>query len=149
MIAIIAHQRRKVEGGRQTGLPSIQQRPKPFIRLLGRSETSKHSHRPEPAAVHRRLYSSCKRVLPGIAEFFLWIEVRQVLVGVDGFYFDIGQRLKRVVSLRMPFSHWTINFLIPTPFRLHALCIIASGTACKYLGLGVLSRSTLLRLQKG
>ena len=55
MVAVVAHQRRHVEVGRQPGLALADQVFEAPVRVLGRAETGDLAHRPEPPAIHRRV----------------------------------------------------------------------------------------------
>ena len=52
-IGIEAHQRRQVEGHRQTRLALLQQIAKARVGLFGRGETRELAHGPQPATIHR------------------------------------------------------------------------------------------------
>ena len=68
MVGVVAHQRRHVEGGREAGLPVLEQVAEARVRLLGRAEAGELPHRPEPAAVHRRVDAARERIRPGVPE---------------------------------------------------------------------------------
>ncbi len=63
MVGVVAHQRRHVERGRQAGLAVLEQVAEPLVRLLRRAEPGELAHRPEPAAVHRRVDAAREREL--------------------------------------------------------------------------------------
>ena len=70
-VTVVSHQGREIEGGRQPGLPLIEQIPKTLVGLPGRSEAREHSHRPEAAPVHGRLNPARVGKLTGKAELTL------------------------------------------------------------------------------
>ena len=63
VIGVVAHQRRHVEGGREPGLAVLEQVAEALVRLLGRAEAGELAHRPEAAAVHRRVDAARERIL--------------------------------------------------------------------------------------
>ena len=67
-VGVVAHERREIEGGREPRLPLREQVLEARVGLLGRAEAGEHAHRPEAAAVHRRLHAARERVLAGQAE---------------------------------------------------------------------------------
>ena len=69
-----AHQRRQVEGGREPGLAVLEQVAEALVRLLRGAEAGELPHRPEPAAVHRRIHAAREREFPGIAEVALVVD---------------------------------------------------------------------------
>ena len=84
VVAVEAHQRRQVEGGRQPGLPLLQQELEALVRLSGSAEPGKLPHRPQPPAIHARVDAALKRVLP---RFFVAIRlVAARLAGVRLFW---------------------------------------------------------------
>ena len=74
VVRVVAHQRRHVERGREPGLAVLEQVAEALVRLLGRAEAGELAHRPEPAAVHRRVDAARERVLPRIAEIALVVD---------------------------------------------------------------------------
>src|SRR5881397_2011572 len=71
MIGVVSHLRRQIERDRETGLPHLQQMMEPLVGLLGRPEPRVLAHRPEPAAIHRRIGTTRERRLTGQAEVTL------------------------------------------------------------------------------
>ena len=67
-VGVEAHLRRQVERDRQAGLALIEEVAEPAIRLGRRGEAGVLAHRPQPAAVHRRLDAASERVLAGEPE---------------------------------------------------------------------------------
>ena len=68
MIRVVAHERRHVEGGREPGLAVLEEVAEALVRLLGRAEAGELAHRPEAAAVHRRVDAARERILARVAE---------------------------------------------------------------------------------
>ena len=63
MVRVVAHQRRHIERRRQPRLPMLEQIPKPLVRLRRRPEPRELPHRPQPAAIHRRIHTPRERKL--------------------------------------------------------------------------------------
>ena len=61
MVGVVAHQRRHVERGREAGLAVVEQVAEALVRLLGGAEAGELPHRPELAAVHRRIDAARER----------------------------------------------------------------------------------------
>ena len=61
VVGVVAHQRRHVERRREAGLPVVEQVAEARVRLLRRPEAGELAHRPEPAAVHRRVDAARER----------------------------------------------------------------------------------------
>ena len=82
---VVAHLGRQVERDRQARLALLEQVAEPAVGLLGGREAGVLAHRPEPAAVHRRLDAAGERELARQAEVALGVEAgrRQVVGGVD------------------------------------------------------------------
>ncbi len=57
---------RQVERDRQRRLAAFEQEAEPFVRLLGRPEPGELAHRPEPAAIHRRIRAAGEGRVPGV-----------------------------------------------------------------------------------
>ena len=68
VVGVVAHQRRHVERGRQAGLPVVEQVAEALVGLLGGAEAGELAHRPQPAAVHRRVDAARERILAGQAD---------------------------------------------------------------------------------
>ena len=64
VIGVEAHLRRQVERDREARLPLLEQVPEPRVRLLGRRHTRVLPHRPQAAAVHRRVDAARERRRP-------------------------------------------------------------------------------------
>ena len=73
-VRVVAHLGRQVEGDRQPGLALLEEVAEAPVRLLGRREAGVLAHRPEAAAVHRRLDAAGERVLAGPAEVAVLVE---------------------------------------------------------------------------
>ena len=61
-VGVVAHQRRHVERGREPGLPVLEQVAEALVRLRRGAEAGELAHRPEPAAVHRRVDAARERI---------------------------------------------------------------------------------------
>ena len=68
MIGVVAHLRRQVEGDREAGRAVFQQVAVALVRLLGGGVARVLAHRPEAAAIHRRLDAARVGILAGIAQ---------------------------------------------------------------------------------
>ncbi len=68
MVRVVAHERRHVEGCREPRLAVLQEVVEALVRLLGGAEARELPHRPEAAAVHRRIHPARERELARIAE---------------------------------------------------------------------------------
>ena len=62
-VRVVAHLGRQVEGDREAGLALLEQVAEALVGLLGGGEAGVLAHRPEAAAVHRRLDAAGERVL--------------------------------------------------------------------------------------
>ena len=85
-VRVVAHLGRQVERDRQPGLALLEQVAEAPVRLRGGREAGVLAHRPEAAAVHRRLDAAGERVLARPAEVALLVEagrVGRVVGGVD------------------------------------------------------------------
>ena len=65
MVGVMAHQRRHVERGREAGLAVLEQVVEALVGLRGGAEARELAHRPQPAAVHRRVDPARERILAG------------------------------------------------------------------------------------
>src|SRR5436305_9009639 len=89
MVGVGPNQARHVERGRQAFLAMVEQVSEALVGLLGRPEAGELAHRPQPAAVHRRVHAARVGVLARKAD--AGVRVRgQVLLGV--------QRLDRLAA---------------------------------------------------
>src|SRR5437016_12385881 len=91
MVRVVAHQRRHVEGRREPRLPVLEEVAEARVRLLRRAEAGELAHRPEPAAVHRRVDAARERIGAGPAEVALVVELN-VLGRVERLVLDAGDR---------------------------------------------------------
>src|SRR5438874_4435634 len=78
MVGVVAHQGREVEGDRQTGLAVLEQELVPLVGIGGAAEAGELPHRPELAAVHRRMNAAGERILARAAKLTLRIELLQI-----------------------------------------------------------------------
>ena len=99
-IGVVAHLGRQVEGDRQAGLALLEQVPEAPVRLLGGREAGVLAHRPEAAAVHRRLDAPGERVLAGPPEVPVLVEAGEVGRGVQVPGLDAGRGLEPLTPLR-------------------------------------------------
>ena len=106
-----AHERRHVERRRQAGLPVLQQVPEALVRFLGPAEAGELAHRPELAAVHRRVDAARERIDARVAEVALVVDVDAVR-RVERFVLEARDRREelaltlglRVVELALPLA---------------------------------------------
>ena len=68
VVRVVAHQRRHVERGREPGLAVLEQVAEALVRLLRGAEAGELPHRPELAAVHRRIDAAREREDARVAE---------------------------------------------------------------------------------
>ena len=99
-VGVVAHLGRQVEGDRQPGLALVEEVAEALVGLLGGREAGVLAHRPEAAAVHRRLDATGERVLPGPPEVAILVEVGGVGRGVEVADDDPRRGLERVAPLR-------------------------------------------------
>ena len=78
VVGVVAHQRRHVEGDRETGLAVVDEEPEPLVRLARRAEAGELAHRPEAAAVHRLVGPARVGERAGVAEVPLVVDLRDV-----------------------------------------------------------------------
>src|SRR5581483_1723248 len=91
MVRVVAHQGRHVERGREAGLAVLEEVAEPRVRLLRRAEAGELPHRPEPAAVHRRVDAAREGIRPRPAEVAFVVEL-DVLRRVERLVLDPGDR---------------------------------------------------------
>ena len=89
VVRVVAHLRGQIERDAQSGHALRQQVPVPLIRLGGGAEPGVLPHRPEPAAIHRRLDATRERKLAGLAEVPIGIPVG-----------EIGRNARRINHIR-------------------------------------------------
>jgi len=75
VVGVEAHQRRHVEGRREAGLPVLEQVAEPLVRLRRRAEAGELPHRPELAAVHRRVDAAREREDARVAEVAVVVDL--------------------------------------------------------------------------
>ena len=80
VIGVVAHQRRQIEGDRESGLALFQQVMIAAVGLLRRGEAGELAHGPELAAIHVAVDAARVREIAGR----FWLESRQILGPVDG-----------------------------------------------------------------
>ena len=91
VVRVVAHQRRHVERRREARLAVLEQVAEALVRLLRRPEAGELAHRPEPAAVHRRVDAARERIRARPAEVALVVEL-DVLGRVERLVLDAGDR---------------------------------------------------------
>src|SRR6185437_3143028 len=67
-VGVVTHQRRHVEGRRETGLAVVEQVVEALVGLLARAEAGELAHRPQPPAVHRGVDAARVRVGAGLPD---------------------------------------------------------------------------------
>ena len=90
-IGVVAHLGRQVEGDRQAGLALVEQVTEAPVGLRGRGEAGVLAHRPEAAAVHRRLDAARERILARPTKIAVLVEVGRVGGGVEVGDFDAAR----------------------------------------------------------
>jgi hypothetical protein len=73
-LGVVAHLGRQVERHRQAGLALLEEVAEAPVGLLGGREPGVLAHRPQPAAIHRRLDAPRERVLPGPPEVAILVQ---------------------------------------------------------------------------
>ena len=101
VVGVVAHQRRHVEVGRQSGLALGDQVLEALVRVLGGAEAGDLAHRPQPAPIHRRVRSARERVLAGQADVGER-RIGRVERGVDALEWKTAQRSKLRAPLGLP-----------------------------------------------
>ena len=109
VVGVVAHQRRHVEGRREAGLPVLEQVAEALVRLLGRAEAGELPHRPEPAAVHRRVDAARERIGARVAEVAVVVEL-DALRRVERFVLEPGDRAE---ELALPFGRGLVELALP------------------------------------
>ena len=82
-VGVVAHQRGQVEGDGQAGLPLLEQVLEARVRLLGGAEAGEHAHRPQFAAVQRRVDAARVGIFAGQAQVFSVIQICHIQGGVQ------------------------------------------------------------------
>ena len=123
VIGVVAHQRRHVERGREPGLAVVEQVAEALVRLLRGAEARELPHRPELAAVHRRIDAARERMHAGIAEVAVIVQLdrvrrRQRLVLEPG---DRGE------ELALPLGRAAVQLLAPRLRRVQRAAILGRG----------------------
>src|SRR5467141_3037961 len=88
MVGVVAHQRREVEGDRQTGLTVLEQELVPLVGIGRAAEAGELPHRPELAAIHRRMNAAREGILAGAPELAFRVEAIEIGGAVDRFLLD-------------------------------------------------------------
>ena len=100
MVAVVAHQRRHVEVGREPSLALLDQVLEALVGVLGRAEARDLPHRPQPPAVHRRVRPAGIRILSGKPDV-LERRVGDIERGVGALEREAAQR----AELGLPLGH--------------------------------------------
>src|SRR5690242_774859 len=110
MIRVVAHERRHVEGGRETALAVGEEVTEALVRVLGATEAGELPHAPEPASIHRRVRAAGEGILARLADVFVGGKVVLHVDRIDLHVGDGGEAtetfLDRVVLLQpLALSH--------------------------------------------
>jgi hypothetical protein len=103
--AVVAHLRGQVEGHRQARGALLEEVLVAAVRLLGRRHPGVLPHRPQPAAVHRRVDPAGVGVLAGVPELGRRVEPLEVLGAVHGLQREAAHR-HRVVARHLQVTSW-------------------------------------------
>ncbi len=82
VVGVVAHLRRQIEGDAQAVDALREQVAVARVRLGGRAKPGVLPHRPQPAAIHRRLDAAREREFAGEAELGHWVSDRGLSSGV-------------------------------------------------------------------
>ena len=123
MVGVVAHQRRHVERGREPRLAVLEQITEALVRLRRGAEARELAHRPELAAIHRRIDTARERMHTRIAE---------VAVVVD---LDRVRRRQRLVlqprdrreELALPLRRPPVQLLTPRLRRVQRAAVLGRG----------------------
>ena len=88
MIGVVAHQGWEIERDRQAGLSVLEQELVALVGIGRAAEAGELPHRPELAAVHRRMNAASERILAGAPELAFRIEAIEIGGGVNRFLLD-------------------------------------------------------------
>ena len=120
MVGVVAHQGRHVEGSGEAGLAVVEQVAEALVRLDRSAEAGELAHRPELAAVHRRIDAARERVDARIAEVAVVVDLgllgrheRLVLEAGDG-----------REQLPLPFGLALVDLLAPRSRRVECPAIL-------------------------
>ena len=120
VVGVVAHQRRHVERGREPRLAVVEQVPEPLVRLDGGAEACELAHRPELAAVHRRIDAAREREDAWVAEVAVVVERHRV--GCDErLVLEPGDRRE---ELALPFGRAVVQLLAPGLRRVQRVAIL-------------------------
>ena len=116
MVRVVAHLCWQVERDAQSGHPLLEQVPIPPIRLGGGAKAGVLPHRPQPAAIHRRLDAPREGKLAGLAEVPVGIPARR-----DRPERDKNQPYKAVIAIlsvldstqTRPYNETRPTFVVP------------------------------------
>jgi hypothetical protein len=92
-VGVVAHLGREIEGHRKAGLALLEKIAEAAIGIGGGREPGVLAHRPEAAAVHRRLDAARIRVLPRPAEVALFVQTGHVRRRVE--VLDLNSRCRQ------------------------------------------------------
>ena len=88
VVGVVPHLGREVEGARQAGLPRSEKEFESLIRRFGRAEAGVLTHRPQAAAVHRRMHTTGVWEFAGFSERVVVREVPEIVRAVHGLDLD-------------------------------------------------------------
>ena len=133
VVGVVPHQRRHVERRGQPGLAVVEQVAEALVRLLGGAEAGELAHRPQPAAVHRRVDAARERKLAreadllGVGQIVRGVEGLDRLAGVGGEErVALGVLAKRSLNQRSASVIALTGVLIPGR-GFHMACVVAPG----------------------
>jgi hypothetical protein len=117
IVAVVSHERRHVEIGRDSGLALRDQELEAGVRVVGRSEAGDLAHRPGLRAIHRRVGPARVGRLPREAEVGEVVESCDVGRRVDALQFCPAQRAKCGAPFRPRFDERPERQLLPLVLR--------------------------------
>src|SRR6185295_8536548 len=88
MVGVVAHQCREVERHRQTGLAMLEQELVALVGIGRAAEARELPHRPELAAIHRRMNAAGERILARAPELTVGVEAIEIGGRIDRFFLD-------------------------------------------------------------
>jgi hypothetical protein len=95
-----AHESRQVKGGAEAGLPFFKQELKALVRLRSAPKARELAHSPQPAAVHGGVDAARERILAGVAELGIGVEIVEAIGRVECFDGNTTHRRRRRVAQR-------------------------------------------------
>src|SRR5690606_8033842 len=123
-IRVVAHLCRQIERNAEPGLAVVQQVVIPAVRLLRRTEAGILAHRPEPAAVHRRIHTARERELAREADRLIRPIGR--IQPLDG---EPARGLESLLPLRLPLQERPDGLALPACALAHTAASNSTSTA--------------------